>query len=324
MLLCGDIGGTKTALALFAVDEPREPVRLTTYPSQDWGDLCDIVDAFLGDDRPPVEAACFGIAGPVRGRTVHTTNLPWVIDADRLAARIGGGPVFLLNDLEALAWGVTCLPPERTAMLNAGRPAPEGSMAVIAAGTGLGEAGLVWSGDGYLPFASEGGHADFAPRSEREIGLLRHLRARYDHVSWERVLSGPGVVNLFEYLRDVEGLEVPGGLARALAEEDPATAITDAALAGTAAIAVETFGLFVALYGAEAGNLALKMKATAGVWVGGGIAPKILPLLDGRFRAAFVAKGRFRDFLLDVPVRVILDQHTALYGAACHAARRLR
>jgi glucokinase len=323
MLLCGDIGGTKTTIALFARDAPRDPVRLTTYPSQEWAALDDIVAAFLGGQGPPIEAACFGVAGPVRGKTVRITNLPWVIDADRLSTRVGGAPVRLINDLEALAWGVTCLPPDRTAVLNRGRAAPGGAMAVIAAGTGLGEAGLVWADDAYLPFASEGGHADFAPRSEREIALLRYLATRWDHVSWERVVSGPGVIHLFEYLRDVEHLAVPDALARTLAEDDLAPAITKAALAGTAPIAVETLGLFVSLYGAEAGNLALKLKATGGVWVGGGIAPKILPVLeDGRFRDAFLAKGRFRDFMADVPVRVVLDQQTPLYGAAC-AARRL-
>jgi glucokinase len=325
MLLCGDIGGTKTTLALFDAAAPRDPVRLTTYPSQEWAQLSDIVAAFLGGQRPPLEAACFGVAGPVRGKKAQITNLPWVVDADRLSACVGGAPVVLINDLEALAWGVTCLPSDETVVLNPGRPAPGGAMAVIAAGTGLGQAGLVWSGDAYVPFASEGGHSDFAPRSEREIGLLRHLSGRWDHVSWERVVSGPGIVHLFEYLRDVEHLTVPDTLARTLAEDDLAPAITQAALAGTAEIAVETLALFVTLYGAEAGNLALKLKSTGGVWVGGGIAPKILPLLeDGRFQAAFLAKGRFRDFLADVPVRVVLDQQTPLYGAACAAARGRR
>jgi glucokinase len=324
MLLGADIGGTKTTLALFEPGRSREPQRLKTYPSREHTSLGDILDSFLAQDHPPITAACFGVAGPVVDHTVHTTNLPWTIEADRLSEQLGGVPVFLLNDLEALAWGVTCLPHDRCPVLNPGRASGDATMAVIAAGTGLGEAGILWTGDDYLPFPSEGGHADFAPRSEREIALVRHLLGRFGHVSVERVLSGPGMVNLFEFLRDVEGREVPPALAAAIAADDPAAAITDAALAGGPPIAVETLALFASIYGAEAGNLALTLKATGGVWVGGGIAPKIRTILEsGGFREAFVAKGRFRGFVSDVPVRLILDGNTALYGTACYASRRV-
>jgi glucokinase len=324
MLLCGDIGGTKTTLAVFDRAEILEVVGLETYPSADVRDLGQLMADFQARERWSVEAACLGVAGPVVGTRVETTNLPWLIDAGALSARLGGAPVFLLNDLEALAYGVTVLPAKALVELNSGVPVPTGTIAIIAAGTGLGQAGLVWEGRRWLALASEGGHADFAPRSEREIELLRFLRTRYDHVSWERVVSGPGLVHVFEFLRDVEHMPVPPALAAAMAAEDPGAAISAAALGGGVPIASAALDLFVALYGAEAGNLALKLKSMGGVYVGGGIAPKIAPRLrDGTFLAAFLAKGRFSSLLGEMPVRVILDEHTALYGAARYAAERL-
>jgi len=323
MLLCGDIGGTKTTLALFARQRPRDPIRLERYPSQEAADLCELLDRFLGAAPAPLEAACFGAAGPVSGDHVDTTNLAWDIDAAALRRHLGV-PVFLLNDLEALAHGVCGIDPTTCAALNAGRADPTGTIAVIAAGTGLGEAGLVWDGRRHIPFASEGGHADFAPPSARELELLRYLLGRFERVSCERLVSGPGLVHIFEFLRDVEGFDLPDPLARALAAGDPGAALTAAALAGSPPIAVAVLDLFVCLYGAEAGNLALKLKATGGVYVGGGIAPKILPKLQqGAFRDAFLAKGRFRDMLAGIPVHVILEERTALFGAARYAAQRL-
>jgi len=325
MLLCGDIGGTKTVLGLFERARPYEPVTLATFPSLGPERLDDLLDAFLAREPVRVEAACFGVAGPVIGERVAATNLPWVVDAAALRARLGGAPVFLLNDLEALAYGVALVPEARLAFLNPGQAGLGGNAAVIAAGTGLGEAGLFWDGSRHLPFASEGGHADFAPRSAREIELLRYLLGRYDHVSYERLLSGPGLVHIFQFLYDAEGHEVPEALTAALGGADPAAAIVAAALGSGTPIAAAALDLFVSIYGAEAGNLALKLKATAGVYVGGGIAPKILPKLqDGTFRAAFLAKGRFARLLTDIPVRVVLDERTALYGAARYAGVRLR
>jgi glucokinase len=324
MLLCADIGGTKTKLALFRRDHLLEVARVETYASPAVDDLGKLVAQFLAAKPCTIEAACLGVAGPVIGNRVETTNLPWCIDAMVLAAALGGIPVFLLNDLEALAYGIPALRDDALVTLNAGVPAPNGTIAVIAAGTGLGEGGLVWDGRRYLALPSEGGHADFAPRSEREMALLAHLLERYEHVSYERLVSGPGIVHIFEFLRDVEGEPVPPGLAAAMAAGDQAAAITDAALAGDVPIARATLDVFTAIYGAEAGNLALKLKAMGGVYVGGGIAPKILAKLrEGRFVEAFLAKGRFRELLATIPVRVILDEHTALYGAARYAAERL-
>ena len=324
MILCGDIGGTKTHLALFGADRPAEPVGLATYASRDAADLGELLARYVPSAREPIEAGCFAIAGPVVDGRVETTNLPWVVEARALSARLGGRPVFLLNDLEALAYGTMLMTDAQLAVLNAGTPAPHANVAVIAAGSGLGEAGLVWDGTRHLPFASEGGHADFAPRSPREAALLHHLAGRYGHVSYERVVSGPGLVNILEYLRNVEGLAVPAALAAALAGADPAAAISSAALAGTAPIAVAALDLFAGIYGAEAGNLALKLKALGGVYVGGGIAPKILPKLrDGAFRAAFVDKGRFGELLAAISVRVVLEPRAGLYGAARYAAMQL-
>ncbi len=318
MLLCGDIGGTKTTLALFRPDAPLVPSDPVRFTSAAFAGLEGLVETYLVGRTAALTGACFGIAGPVLEDRVATTNLPWLVDAGTLRARLGGVPVFLLNDIEALAYGVLALPADRLATLHPGRPAT-GNIAVIAAGTGLGEGGLVWDGTRHVPFASEGGHADFAPRSEREIALLRYLLGRHAHVSWEHVVSGPGLVHCLEFLRDVEGLVVPDGLA---ADLEPA-AISAAALAGSPPIAVEALALFVGCYGAMAGNLALTVKATGGVYVGGGIAPKILPALQtGAFCAAFLAKGRFETLLACMPVHVILDDRTALYGAARYAAAR--
>jgi glucokinase len=323
MLLCGDIGGTKTTLALFAHDRLQAPTRVERYASQTAGDFSTLLDRFLGTTAPALEAACFGAAGPVRDERVDTTNLPWDLDAGVIRKRLGV-PVYLLNDLEALAYGVSVLDPASCPVLNQGTADPHGTIAIIAAGTGLGEAGLVWDGRRHVALASEGGHADFSPPSTRELELLRYLLGRFGHASWERLLSGPGLVHIFEYLRDGERLEVPATLAQALGEKDPAAALTEAALAASAPVAVTALEWFVRLYGAEAGNLALKLKATGGVYVGGGIAPKILPILErGIFRDAFLAKGRFRDFLAAIPVRVVLEERTPLFGAARHAADRL-
>jgi glucokinase len=229
-----------------------------------------------------------------------------------------------VNDLEALAWGVIGLADADVTVLNPGVPEAGGNIAVIAAGTGLGEAGLVWDGVHHVPFACEGGHVDFAPRSDLQDRLLRYLRSRWEHVSYERVCSGPGLVHLFEFLRDVERLPDAGAVTDRIAEDDRPGAIAAAALERGVPIAVAALDLFVAIYGAEAGNLALKLKATGGVYVGGGIAPKILAKLgDGTFRSAFVAKGRFADLLGRIPVWVIRAPYVGLRGAAACARRRL-
>jgi len=327
MILAADVGGTSTRLALMEATGPRlTRVAEEIFPSGSHRSLDEIVARFLAAHRQPIEAACFGIPGPVRDGRVTTTNLPWEVDAKRLAVLLALETVALINDLEAHAYGVAALEPADLHVLNAGAPPAAGNRAIIAAGTGLGEAGLYWDGEEYHPFASEGGHVDFAPRSEIEIDLLRFLQARLGRVSVERVVSGPGLYEIYVFLRDTGRAVEPPWLAAAVAGEDPSPVIAEAALASRSALCVEALDLFVSLYGAEAGNLALKMMATGGVYVGGGIAPKILAkLADGRFVEAFVAKGRMRPLLEAVPVHVILNEQTGLLGAARYAAlSRLR
>jgi glucokinase len=326
VILCGDLGGTKSDLALFPLAPPFEPAATDSFSSREFPTACDVLDAFLARHPAEVRAACLGVPGPVLAGRAQGTNLPWVIDAAVLRERLGGAPVILLNDLEAYAWGVLVLGEGSFAVVQEGAAGAVGNAGVIAAGTGLGEAGMFWDGRAHRPFASEGGHADFGPRTPGDVRLLHYLLPRYDgHVSWERVVSGPGLVNLFEFLRDVEGHPVPADLAAAIASGDDAEVISAAALAGTAPIAVEALRLFVRFYGAEAGNLALKLKATGGIYLGGGIAPKILPALtDGVFAGAFVDKGRFRSLLAGIPVRVVLEPRAALWGTARYALEELK
>jgi glucokinase len=322
VILAGDVGATNTRLAWYAVSNGALVPGVTrTYPSREHASLDDVVAAFVGAAPAVPRHACFGVAGPVRDGRVETINLPWVVDAKLLAARLGLPEVLLVNDLEANAWGLAALPDADFAVLQSGRPAPAGNAAVISAGTGLGQAGLVWDGRLHRPVASEAGHADWAPQDELQIGLWRFLTAEVGHVSVERVLSGPGLHNIYRFLRDGQGLVEPGWLAEALAHEAPAPVISRVALEGRAEIAVRALALFVAIYGAEAGNLGLRMLATAGVYLGGGIAPRILPALQGRtFLDAFAGKGRLRPFLEQIPVRVVLNDRAALLGAARRAA----
>lgn len=322
MILAGDVGGTSTRLALAAIEGGALALRAEArYESRRHAGLAEIVAAFVADHPAAIDHVCIGIAGPVREGRVETPNLPWVIEAEALRRQLSVRAVRLLNDLEANAYGVFTLGPPDFAVLNAGHPAKDGNAAIISAGTGLGEAGYHWDGGALHPFASEGGHADFAPRTDLEVDLFRWLHRRFGHVSWERVVSGSGLVNVFTFLRETgRGVE-PKELAAAREAGDPAAAISKAALAGTSELAVHALDLFVALYGAEAGNLALKMKATQGVYVGGGIAPKILPRLQRPgFLEAFVDKGRFKAFMEAIPVRVVLNEQTALRGAAWRGA----
>jgi len=321
MILAGDIGGTTTRLALYdGAAESLRAVARERYASRDYPGLSDVVRAFVSKHPHALDGACFGIAGPVCSGRVETPNLPWVIEAAQLARQLRVARVTLLNDLEASAFGVFTLGGDDVATLSPGLPAQDGNAAIISAGTGLGEAGYYWDGANLLPFASEGGHADFAPHDELTIELFRWLHRRYGHVSWERVVSGPGLVNLYTFLRDERhGMESPA-LAEAMRAGDPAAAIANAALDVGSELAVSALDLFVTLYGAEAGNLALKMKASRGVWVGGGIAPKILARLKRPgFLEAFRDKGRFHEFLEAIPVHVILNDETALRGAAWYA-----
>lgn len=325
-MLAGDIGGTKTRLAVFDVAGTRlETVAEQTFHSRGHASLEDIIGQFLARHSLAVEAAAFGIAGPVRHNEADTTNLPWHINATGLEQRFTIAQVDLLNDLEANAWGIRALPAEDFTPLQAGAADDGGNCAIIAAGTGLGEAGMCHDGTGLRPFATEGGHTDFSPGSELEIELLRFLQQRYAHVSWERVLSGPGLVNLHDFLRHHHRSQVPAWLADEMQHGDPAAAISGAGQSGRDALCAEALGLFAHLYGVEAGNLALKVMATGGFYLGGGIAPKILTVLqDGRFLRAFLAKGRMQSVLERIPVQVILNDRTALYGPAVFAARQGR
>lgn len=322
MILAGDVGGTNTRLAWVEATGEAAGIRaVRTYASAAHGSLEALVARFLEEAPGHAGQACFGIAGPVRDGRVEATNLPWVVDARALAAQLRLDRVLVINDLEAHAWGIPSLPPSDFAVLQAGRPEPTGNAAVISAGTGLGEAGLVWDGRRHRPVPSEGGHADWAPRDELQVELWRFLAAEFGHVSVERVVSGPGLHNIYRFLRDARGLHEPPWLAEALRQGPPAPAISEAGLAGRAEICVRALELFVAIYGAEAGNLGLRALATAGVYVGGGIAPRILPALQRpAFVDAFRGIGRLRPLLEAMPVRVVLNPHAALLGAARWAA----
>lgn len=333
MILAGDIGGTKTTLALYNKDEGCfKPLRSQTFASREHPDFFSVIDTFLtgprallssGENRnQTIKNACFGIAGPIFNQQCTATNLPWIIDAQQISRRYTITKVHLLNDLEAMAYGTLTLPKTASVRLNTETglqtaAAPPGNRAVIAAGTGLGEALLYWDGAAYHPSASEGGHSDFAPRNPTEIALLEYLLKRHSRVSYERVLSGPGLFTLYEFMKQRgHGGESPW-LTERLVSEDPAAVISEAALAEQSDLCVHTLDLFVSLLGAEAGNLALKYLATGGVYLGGGIAPKILcKLKDGTFMKAFLHKGRFSSLLEKIPVWVILDPQTALHGAA--------
>jgi glucokinase len=327
MILAGDIGGTNTRLAHAAPDAAGR-LRLmdaAAYPSRDHAGLEAIVLQYRREHPGPIEAASFGVAGPVREGVVRTTNLPWIIESGRVASLLGLPAVGLLNDLEANAWGLAELGPEDLLILGPGAPGASGNSAIIAAGTGLGEAGLFWDGRRHQPFATEGGHADFAPRDETEDGLLLWLRERFGRVSWERVVSGPGLVNIYTYLREQGRHPDDAELPEAMRRGDPAAAISRAATGGQSPLAAAALDLFVSAYGAEAGNLALVTMATGGLYVGGGIAPRIAKqLAGGRFMERFTDKGRMRPLMESIPVRVVLNDQTALLGAARHAAAGTR
>lgn len=324
MILAGDIGGTHTRLALFEVANGHfSLVSASVFRSREYSGLDEIVAKFVDTASAHPDTACFGIAGPVRNGRVEASNLPWVVESKRLADELHIHKAVLINDLEANAWGISALDPGDVVTLHPGSKKPVGNQAVIAAGTGLGEAGMYWDGSQHQIFASEGGHADFAPLDDLQIQLLRYLQARYGHVSYERVVSGPGLVNVFHFLRDTGHGTEPSWLIEEMAQGDPAAAISRAAMDGRCALSEQALDLFVAVYGAETGNLALKMMATGGVFVGGGIAPKILPKLAGPlFMEAFLSKGRMSPLVESMPVYVITNDKAALLGAARCALER--
>jgi glucokinase len=325
MMLVGDVGGTKTVVALTERDgDAPRTVREATYRSRDWASLEDLVADFVGGSRPHLDASCFGVAGPVMDGRVRVTNLPWVVDAERLREAAGVKRLALLNDVEATAYGMLFLGDHEFETLQRGsRPRFQGHVGVIAVGTGLGEALLAFDGAGHRPLPSEGGHADFAPRTEQEFALLRFLRAELGgRVSLERVLSGMALPDVYRFLRRESGASEPAWLAERLAAGDRSAAIAQAGLAGEDPVCAETLRLVVGVYGAEAGNLALRSVTCGGVLVGGGVAPKLLPALrSGVFMEAFLDKGRLRPFLEALEVSVALNSNTALLGCAHYALR---
>lgn len=324
MILAGDIGGTNTRLGLFEHAAGRVTATATgRYPSREHDSLDEIVRKFTDEHRQTVEAACFAIAGPVNAGKVSTTNLAWLVDAARLARQLGLAQVALINDLEAIGHGLPQLGAGELATLNAGAAGASGNLAVIAAGTGLGEAGGYWDGREHRPFACEGGHADFAPRNALEVELLNYLLGKFERVSYERILSGAGLFELYQFLHHTgRGNEDPA-LTETLYRQAHPAPIVRAGLDGRSQRCDMALELFVSLYGAEAGNLGLKLMARGGIYVGGGIAPRILERLkQPAFLQALTAKGRMQPLLESMPVHVILSDEAGLVGAARYAAKR--
>ncbi len=321
MILAGDVGGTNARLAIYDVERGKpKPLALEVVPTRLYGSFREVAARFMERHATPVERACFGVAGPVKDGRADPPNLAWEFDEERLADELGLEKVHLVNDLVANAYGIAALEEEDFAPLNAGEPLEGGARALISPGTGLGEAGLLRLGGHHRPFPSEGGHTDFAPRDELEIALLQFLLTDLEHVSYESVLSGAGLHRIYQFLRETGRAEEPAWLAGRIRAEDPAAVISTVALEDGSELCVRALDLFVSILGAEAGNLALKVFATGGVFIGGGIAPKILPKLKApTFMRAFIAKGRMKALLRSIPVHAILNDKTALLGAARYA-----
>lgn len=321
MILAADVGATNTRLGLFGLSNGKvEPKLVRKFRNRDYNGL----EAALGDFLSPedhVDSACFGVAGPVVDGRVELTNCEWVVDRCELMTQLSTPRVALLNDMEATGYGITQLGEQDLRVINKGVPDKTSAAALIAAGTGLGESILYGSGAVRIPLPSESGHADFAPNNEVEGELLRYLRARFHHVSWDRVLSGPGLLLIYEFLRDTGRAPVQAEIAEQIRAGDPGAAISAAALAGSCQLCSQALDLFVGIYGAETGNLALRALARGGVYIAGGIAPKIRrKIQDGSFMLAFRNKGRMRPLLESIPVYLILTEETALFGAAAFAA----
>jgi glucokinase len=329
MILAGDVGGTKVHLALYSFDGGRlKQVRDEKFPAGEFPTLDAVVEKFLADEltgrRREIVAACFGCPGPVRDGRLKLTNLPWTLDQHDLAKSLAIQHIFLINDLEANGYGIPELAPESIVTLHDGDSSAVGHRGLMAAGTGLGEAVLIWDGRTHRPIPSEGGHCDFAARNDREIALLQYLRhTLHGRVSWERVVSGIGIKNIYAYLRDVEKMEEPQWLRDRIAKEDQNAVIGQCAEDGSSPLCFDTMQIFASAYGAEAGNIALKVLAQGGIYLGGGIAPKMLKTLkSGGFIQAYLDKGRLSPVLEQIPVRVILDDTCALLGAAAYAEAR--
>ncbi len=326
-ILSGAIGGTQARLALCVVENKtvRRDIQ-AIYDSRRYGGLAEIAREFVAENHIEVNTACFGVPGPVQGRRARVTNLAWEVDADDLERNLGIDSIHLLNDLEGTAHGLATLSEADFRELRPGAPGAVGNAGLLAAGTGLGEAGLFWDGRGHRPFACEGGHVDFAPSNDDEAELLRFLQARHGpHVSWERVVSGPGILGLYQFLLGKDPGAESTALAEAIAEGDPGVEISKAALRGDDSLASRAVDWFLGLYGAEAGNMALKVLATGGIFLGGRIAPKLASLLpDSDFITRFQSKGRMQPLLERVGLSIVMNERAALQGAAYYAARRAR
>ena len=319
MIVAGEIGATRTRLAAFVTEGNRlELVVEKNYMSQEHAGLPEVLAQFIRNEGIAVDSACFGVAGPVRAGRSKLANLQWTIDARELAQQLKLRFVYLLNDLEAYAYGVDALESKDFITLSQGGEDAEGNRAVISAKTGLGVAGLYWDGSRHHPFACEGGHTDFAPRNQLQIELLTYLQRKYGRVSYERVLSGPGIKSIYEFLRDAHKAEEPAWLRDQLqAVPDQPALISRLALEGKAAICDQALSIFVSVFGAETGNCALKFMSTGGIFIGGTIAAKILPKMkDGLFMESFLDKGRMQPLLKDVPVKIVLNDDCGLIGAA--------
>ena len=316
--LAGDIGGTKTHLALFKEEKGKVfCVKEQKFPSQEYPNLKLIVKEFLKEGTETISKGCFGIAGPVKKGKSRATNLPWLVEGDRLSKELSIEKVSLINDLEANAYGLNMLGEEEFFVLNEGDSNAEGNKALVSAGTGLGEAGIFFDGKKDIPFACEGGHADFAPRNEKEDSLLRFLRKKFGHVSYERILSGPGLYNLYQFIVETR---VEEEKLKEVASGDSPQLISEKGLSGESRACRKALEFFTSIYGSEAGNVALKMFTLGGIYIGGGIAPKLLSIIEqGEFLDSFKRKGRFSDLLGAIPIRVVLNDKTALLGAMYYA-----
>ncbi len=320
MFLAGDVGGTKVILALFDGKEKLSCLQEKKYKSRDFPDFLSLLKDFMGSlPTKEISSMCFGVAGPIQKGRSQEINLPWVIDNNELSQALNLKNIWLINDLEANAWGLRMLGKDEIFVINAGKESA-GNQALISAGTGLGEAGLYWDGITHRPFACEGGHVDFAPRDEEEIDLLRYLQHQLGRVSCERVLSGAGIYRLYRFLVDTKRAKENPDILAIATKDEPQREILNRAVDRSCTTCMRVIRLFVSLYGAEAGNLALKFLSRGGIFLGGGIAPHLIPFFhESTFMKSFTAKGRFASLLSSMPVKIVLNERTALLGAACYA-----
>lgn len=320
-LLAGDIGGTKTNLGIFSMGKRRPLMKcFKSYPSRDYNGLEDIIRLFFSEKSYRVSKACFGVAGPVEKGVCKTTNIPWVIDALKIKNIFGMKSVNLINDLSAMAAAVPYLTDSEVHIINHARPEKNGNISLIAPGTGLGQALLIYSENGYIPVPSEGGHVDFAPNNALEAGLLRSLWDQYDHVSIERIISGMGILNIYDYLKSTGKYKEPRWLSIKIKNDDPARVINESAIEKGQKLCLQTIDMFLSILGAAAGNLALTGLSKGGVYIGGGIPPKLLwRFKEDIFFRAFTNKGRFRGIMERMPVNIILNKNAGLLGAAITA-----